>query len=439
MGKASKFFKSLFSFKASDTTHHQPSSRPDLNKQPKRRWSFIKSNKDQLQHHFSDTDTFNPPLSRPRDTPLHHQSCYQTAGDDEKTRKTSHAIAVDADTAAAADAAVFSADAAAEVVRMTTRATARYGFRGEWAALKIQTYFRGYLARKALRALKALVKLQALVRGHILRKQAAVDFRRLQALLRVQARARAGRFPIIDSPHSSAKGPPTPEKFEHVVRTRTKHDQPSILKNNVYKSYSDERILEMDTVKHHLLPPRRRSLFHSQSQSLTNSQGSTIHPSGFGFSPSGSCEVNSITTPFEEEVSFCIPQNSPTICSKVNSSMKVGPFTPAKSDSSRSCLSGYSDHPNYMAYTESSRAKVRSVSAPRQRPHIEVSNTMKRYSVYGYVAGPGLGPGPQHSSNLRDSFVSKAYPGSGRLDRLGMPVGGLGIRESEFSGSYWNY
>ncbi|MFS7941453.1 hypothetical protein Hanom_Chr05g00476441 [Helianthus anomalus] len=98
-----------------------------------------------------------------------------------------------------------------------------------------------------------------------------------------------------------------------------------------------------------------------------------------------------------------------------------GLFTPAKSDSSRSCLSGYSDQPNYMAYTESSRAKGRSVSAPRQR-----------YSVYGY------GLGDHRGSNLKDKFVSKAYPGSRRLDRLGMPVGGIVFHESEFSGGCWN-
>ncbi|KAG5629234.1 hypothetical protein H5410_000951 [Solanum commersonii] len=54
------------------------------------------------------------------------------------------------------------------------------------ASLVIQTTFRGYLARKALGALKGVVKLQALIRGHNVRKRAQITLQCMQSLVRVQ-------------------------------------------------------------------------------------------------------------------------------------------------------------------------------------------------------------------------------------------------------------
>lgn len=61
--------------------------------------------------------------------------------------QSKHAIAVAAATAAAADAAVAAAQAAVAVVRLTShgRGTMFNGGRERWAAVKIQTFFKGYL------------------------------------------------------------------------------------------------------------------------------------------------------------------------------------------------------------------------------------------------------------------------------------------------------
>ncbi|KAK9067981.1 hypothetical protein SSX86_012092 [Deinandra increscens subsp. villosa] len=87
-------------------------------------------------------------------------------------------------------------------------------------------------------------------------------------------------------------------------------------------------------------------------------------------------------------------------------------YTPVNSsDGSRSCISSYSNHPNYMAKTKSSKAKVRSLSAPRIRPQVEVSSATKRVS------------GKQQVLTTHDSFVKKTYnSGSSRIDQLGLHV-----------------
>ncbi|XVF52834.1 hypothetical protein PTKIN_Ptkin05aG0050500 [Pterospermum kingtungense] len=492
MGKASKWFRSILGLKKTETHHQSSPSKPPH--KDKRRWSFVKSysEKDSATTKHVAANRSNAKSSSSSmcgDKQEQKDSvCVVDREGEAVVDPNKHAIAVAAATAAVAEAAVAAAQAAAAVVRLTstsgrstrepaTYISSSYGTSEEFAAVKMQSAFRGYLARRALRALKGLVRLQALVRGHIERKRTAEWLRRMQALLRAQARARAGRVQIPESSQSSSKsshfhhpGPLTPEKFEHAIRSKSKkYEQSWMLKRNGSKSSGrsidhveklhpgwnrsehqideqswkqrvnstrigpmdddkNDKILEVDTGKFHLIS-KGRNLFHSThlalhsdlySCSFTNSRDT--HQTAP--SPS-SGEVQSLS-PLKfshelEESPFCDADNSPQFYSATSKggSSKRSPFTPAKSDGSRSYLSGYSDHPNYMAYTESSRAKVRSLSAPKQRPQYERSSSTKRYTFHGFGE---LKSNTQRSA-LHANFASKAYPGSGRLDRLGMPIG----------------
>ncbi|GFQ01349.1 hypothetical protein PHJA_002278800 [Phtheirospermum japonicum] len=452
MGKASKWFRALLGLKNADPNHGQSQKPP-----PKKKWSFAKSH-------------------REKDPQKPRQSVAPGGGDDDDDASR-HAIAVAAATAAVAEAAVAAAQAAAAVVQLTssgrsistaggdggelcgsahvTRRGGGYVSRDEWAAVMIQSHFRAYLSRRALRALKALVKLQALVRGHLVRKQTAYALRRLQALVRAQARARAGRVLNSESPQSSMKsshfnyqGPATPEKSERVTRARSMKHEQSPLKRSSSKSnssinYNPERSHNSTRIRLDTRMVDQISYLHTEDDKSdknleldnqncrsfsTLSKESTARCQS-GPSPS-SGEAQS-PSPLEnvDESAFCTADNSPTFysASSRGGSSRKGPFTPTKSDGSRSCFSNYSDHPNYMAFTESSKAKVRSLSAPKQRP-FERSSSTKRYSIHGYGDSRATN---QRVSSLQANFTSKAYPGSGRLDRLGMPISG-------FNGDYWH-
>ncbi|CAM0882411.1 unnamed protein product [Alopecurus aequalis] len=60
----------------------------------------------------------------------------------------------------------------------------------ELAATKAQAAFRGYLARRAFRALKGIIRLQALIRGHLVRRQAVSTLHATWLIVKLQALVR---------------------------------------------------------------------------------------------------------------------------------------------------------------------------------------------------------------------------------------------------------
>ncbi|KAM7464146.1 hypothetical protein LguiA_032267 [Lonicera macranthoides] len=135
-----------------------------------------------------ETESVSPPLPPPEELNL-------TEVEDEQTK---HAYSVAVATAAAAEAAVAATHAAAEAVRRTAMSRFPGKSTEEVAAIKIQTAFRGYLARRGLRALRGLVRLKSLVEGPMAKRQTMNTLKCMQTLSRVQSQINSRRIRISE-------------------------------------------------------------------------------------------------------------------------------------------------------------------------------------------------------------------------------------------------
>ncbi|KAL7096870.1 hypothetical protein ACP275_10G107800 [Erythranthe tilingii] len=362
MGRATRWFKDLFGIKTKDKETKEYSG-------DRKEKSRCHSGRDAAAGFCH-----NPTTIPPNITPAEAAWLRSFYGDSDRDQNK-HAIAVAAATAAAADAAVAAAQAAVAVVRLTSqgRGTAVMfgGSREKWAAVKIQTLFRGYLARKALRALRGLVKIQALVRGFLVRKEAAATLYSMQALLRAQKSVRAQKmrtrlvninednFPplqFLQARTSLEKKYEELERSEHCPTTTTEESP---------------KIVEVDTG----CRPKSRS--RRANSGGEDSFGKPVS------SPLVKCrlpmaEARNIPDLewglMGEECHFSTAQSTPrftTTSTYVCVCGGGGTVTPAKSACTESEFRRYGgENPNYMAKTKSFKAKVRSQSAPKQRAEV---------------------------------------------------------------------
>ncbi|XP_019193023.1 PREDICTED: protein IQ-DOMAIN 1-like isoform X2 [Ipomoea nil] len=116
-----------------------------------------------------------------------------TTGADDDDEQSRHAYSVAFATAIAAEAAVAAAKAAVEVARLTSVARSSRISMEEMAAIKIQSVFRGYLARRAHQGQRKLVRLKSMISERSVKQQAMTTLKCMQNIAKLQAEVRARR------------------------------------------------------------------------------------------------------------------------------------------------------------------------------------------------------------------------------------------------------
>lgn len=164
-------------------------NKKDKKKHKSGKWSG-KQQSDELDSSNAETALVSPAPPPPPPLPPVEQMKLMEA----ENEQNKHAYSVAIATAVAAEAAVAAAQAAAEVVRLTAAACNSGKSKEEIAAIRIQTAFRGYLARRALKALRGLVRLKTMIQGQSVKRQATSTLRCMQTLARVQSQVRARRI-----------------------------------------------------------------------------------------------------------------------------------------------------------------------------------------------------------------------------------------------------
>ncbi|MED6108156.1 IQ-domain [Stylosanthes scabra] len=336
----------------------------------KRRWSFRRSSATNTSTPTTPSKELNfaEPNVTASQTPQAAASTDIPLDDEQKK----HAMAVAAATAAAADAAVAAAQAAAAVIRLTSGSNGTAA--EEAAAIKIQSVFRSYLARKALCALRGLVKLQALVRGHLVRKQAKATLRCMQALVTAQARARAQRIRVASSEGKLYQK-------QSSFRNTTEEDLYAQVYNEMERGMEENiKIVEMDVCELKGNSRSRSSSVHRFPAYYSKEENLKVSPA-----PSALTEFSPRACSGHFEDCFSTAQSSPQCYSSASQIDDLKhPFSFHRAGYAEAMSYDYPLFPNYMANTESSRAKVRSHSAPKQRPDsFERQPSRRRASVEG--------------------------------------------------------
>ncbi|XP_059654498.1 protein IQ-DOMAIN 19-like [Cornus florida] len=327
MGKASKWIRNFLIGKKDEKEKKKESCfslESFATPKEKPRWSFVRS---------SSTDTNPYKSTRSFDSIVTCQLVTQNA----QNRVTAIAVAANE----ATERGVGAKHAVSE----------KPGPVEDAAATKIQAVFRSYLARKALCALRGLVKLQALARGHLVRKQTTAMMRCMHSLMAIQVRARVQRIQMADEAQGNrrttrttnrelAQGSQLSRTYSETMDAKVNETRQSLKSKSEHMNYSkiERTRLPISKHDHQLQISPNPSTLADKSSRICNKQ----------------FQDNSSTK----------SQRSPQYFSTMfDSNQTRAPFsTPVPDDHD------YQFSPNFMANTESSKAKARSRSEPKQRP-----------------------------------------------------------------------
>ncbi|KAK3011788.1 hypothetical protein RJ639_011776 [Escallonia herrerae] len=388
MGKASKWIRNFLTGKKEEKAKKKDGGFTDeslaivpATPREKRRWSFGRSARTENAAGVFHKST------RSFDSIVTAQLLAQASLAYENQQKNAMAMAV-------AVAAVEATKAAVTTRRAPPR---KHGPVEHAAATKIQAFFRSYLARKALCALKGLVKIQALVRGHLVRKQTTATVRCMNALMAIQVRARVQRIQ-------------TAEDSQLVVKRRSTH-RASAHDNQLRATYSEAKSLDINETHgswksktDHMNEPEAETIKHGFGKFHLGNLSTLKRENQYQIynSPSPRTETSSQSydRQFEELFLRMAQRNSLHY-----STMSNGNYTSADTTS-------HSDQfeRNYMANTESSKAKVRSHSEPKQRPKLSSKQKNRRTASNEGIADIEDAQSQHSSLRSRDSSQKNHHP-----------------------------
>ncbi|KAK7267637.1 hypothetical protein RIF29_20315 [Crotalaria pallida] len=187
MGRKGNWFSSV-----KKALSPESKERKDQNSSKSKKKWFGKQ-KLQTSEAYSETDK-SPPLPAPEEIILTHV---------ENERSIDHVVEVQ--TVLEAEEPVPAVQPAVVEVQADVVVQIAGKPKDEVAAMMIQTAFRGYLARRALRALRGLVRLKSLMEGPVVKRQATSTLRSMQTFAHLQTQIRSRRLRMLEESQALQK------------------------------------------------------------------------------------------------------------------------------------------------------------------------------------------------------------------------------------------